>query len=320
MWPELSLELRRDGDDRRRRGGAAVRSPSLQHQAEPRPAAWSARSASDGQSARDGGADPERRRQRAPPRARGDDVAAGSRARPRHRVMAYPQKQTAAIAATAEQHGRRGAPARGRNAGGNRGHLDGFGARIAPSSSARSRVAGGLGSTTRSRSATATCSRLERQRRPGSVRHARSRPAAPVAVFSGNITTTYGRDGLDVQSPDMVHEQMPPTAHWSLKYVAAALPPQARTSATRCSVSRGASLWRILAANDDTDGPVHQRRIPAARSCQQRHDEGGRGDRVDRRRRFRGAGVALAGADDAGDRLRGEPVAGDLRRQDARRT
>ena len=38
----------------------------------------------------------------------------------RHLVMVYPQKQTAAIAATAEQHGRRGAPARGRNGGGNR--------------------------------------------------------------------------------------------------------------------------------------------------------------------------------------------------------
>ena len=54
----------------------------------------------------------------------------------------------------------------------------------------------------------------------------------PVAVFSGNITTTYGRTGIDVQSPDMVHEQMPPTAHWSLKYVAAALPPQAKTCDT----------------------------------------------------------------------------------------
>ena len=54
----------------------------------------------------------------------------------------------------------------------------------------------------------------------------------PVAVFSGNITTTYGRTGIGVHSPDMVHEQMPPTAHWSFKYVAAALPPQARTCDT----------------------------------------------------------------------------------------
>jgi hypothetical protein len=73
----------------------------------------------------------------------------------------------------------------------------------------------------------------------------------PVAVFSGNITTTYGRTGIDVQSPDMVHEQMPPTAHWSYKYVAAALPPQANTCDTLLG-QPGASLWRILAANDDT--------------------------------------------------------------------
>jgi hypothetical protein len=74
---------------------------------------------------------------------------------------------------------------------------------------------------------------------------------APVAVFSGNITTTYGRTGIDVYSPDMVHEQMPPTAHWSFKYVAAALPPQASTCDTLLGQA-GMSLWRIMAANDNT--------------------------------------------------------------------
>jgi len=44
---------------------------------------------------------------------------------------------------------------------------------------------------------------------------------------------------------------MPPTAHWSLKYVAAALPPQAITCDTLLGRA-GTSLWRILAANDDT--------------------------------------------------------------------
>jgi len=73
----------------------------------------------------------------------------------------------------------------------------------------------------------------------------------PVAVFSGNITTTYGRTGVDVYSPDMVHEQMPPTAHWSFKYVAAALPPQASTCDTLLGQA-GMSLWRIMAANDNT--------------------------------------------------------------------
>ena len=32
----------------------------------------------------------------------------------------------------------------------------------------------------------------------------------PVAVFSGNMTTTYGRSAPGVNSPDMAHEQMPP--------------------------------------------------------------------------------------------------------------
>ena len=84
----------------------------------------------------------------------------------------------------------------------------------------------------------------------------------PVAVFSGNITTTYGRTGVDVQSPDMVHEQMPPTAHWSFKYVAAALPPQANTCDTLLG-QRG----RVAVADPGGErryrGRVHQRRIPA---------------------------------------------------------
>ena len=57
----------------------------------------------------------------------------------------------------------------------------------------------------------------------------------PVAVFSGNISTTYGRVAAGVNTPDMAHEQMPPVTAWSRTYVAAALPPR-RLSATRCWV------------------------------------------------------------------------------------
>jgi len=66
----------------------------------------------------------------------------------------------------------------------------------------------------------------------------------PVAVFSGNITTTYGLSKDNLHSPDMTHEQMPPVYAWSHKYVAASLPPQAGTCDTLLGV--GASLWRLM--------------------------------------------------------------------------
>jgi hypothetical protein len=87
----------------------------------------------------------------------------------------------------------------------------------------------------------------------------------PVAVFSGNITTTYGKTAPGIHSPDMAHEQMPPVYAWSHKYVAAALPPQAGVCDPLIGPP-GASIWRLLAANADTrveftgpDGtpPVH---------------------------------------------------------------
>jgi hypothetical protein len=71
---------------------------------------------------------------------------------------------------------------------------------------------------------------------------------SPVAVFSGNMTTTYGRSAAGVNSPDMVHEQMPPVGAWSRRWVAAALPPQQGTCDTLLGTP-GASLWRILAAD-----------------------------------------------------------------------
>jgi hypothetical protein len=73
----------------------------------------------------------------------------------------------------------------------------------------------------------------------------------PVAVFSGNITTSYGRAAPGVNSPDMAHEQLPPVGAWSRRYVAAALPPQEKTCDSLFGET-GASLWRILAAQDNT--------------------------------------------------------------------
>jgi hypothetical protein len=69
----------------------------------------------------------------------------------------------------------------------------------------------------------------------------------PVAVFSGNISTTYGRTAPGINSPDMAHEQLLPETSWGFSYVAAALPPQAGV----CNGVLGmpdASLWRIVSA------------------------------------------------------------------------
>jgi hypothetical protein len=75
----------------------------------------------------------------------------------------------------------------------------------------------------------------------------------PVAVFSGNVSTAYGVVApAGINSPDMTHEQLPPIARWSLKYVAAALPPQADTCDTLLG-TKGASVWRMVAANPATE-------------------------------------------------------------------
>ena len=73
----------------------------------------------------------------------------------------------------------------------------------------------------------------------------------PVAVFSGNVTTSYGREAAGVHSPDMAHEELPPLGAWSRGYVAASLQPQAGVCETLLGTA-GGSLWRILAATDKT--------------------------------------------------------------------
>jgi len=82
----------------------------------------------------------------------------------------------------------------------------------------------------------------------------------PIAVFSGNISTTYGSEVMGINSPDMTHEQMPPIVTWSKTYVAAALTPQASVDCTSFFGNDGASIWRVLASTDGTtvtfDGPA----------------------------------------------------------------
>jgi IgGFc binding protein len=73
----------------------------------------------------------------------------------------------------------------------------------------------------------------------------------PVAVFSGNISTMYGRLAAGINSPDMAHEQLLPVTAWGLSFVAAALPPQAATCDSLLGMP-GASIWRIVADRDGT--------------------------------------------------------------------
>jgi hypothetical protein len=73
----------------------------------------------------------------------------------------------------------------------------------------------------------------------------------PVAVFSGNISTTYGITATGINSPDMAHEQMLPISLWGQEYVAAQLLPQAATCDGILGAT-GASLYRVLAAHDGT--------------------------------------------------------------------
>jgi hypothetical protein len=68
-----------------------------------------------------------------------------------------------------------------------------------------------------------------------------------VAVFSGNITTTYGQNVEGLNSPDMAMEQMIPTGTWSRTWVAARLPPQDHTCDSIFPTGAN-SYWQVIAA------------------------------------------------------------------------
>jgi len=73
----------------------------------------------------------------------------------------------------------------------------------------------------------------------------------PVALFSGNVSTTYGRVADGLNTPDLTVEQILPTSVWSTTYVAAQLAPQA-TVCDSVLGGLGTSLWRVVAARNDT--------------------------------------------------------------------
>lgn len=78
-----------------------------------------------------------------------------------------------------------------------------------------------------------------------------------VAVFSGNVSTLYGRALTGIHSPDAVHEQLLPTASWGTSLLALALPPQGNTCDTLFGTP-GTSMWRVVA-----DVPMTQVRFSA---------------------------------------------------------
>jgi hypothetical protein len=93
---------------------------------------------------------------------------------------------------------------------------------------------------------------------------ARVSATAPVAVFAGNISTTYGSNVTGINSADMAHEQMPPLSSWSKSYVAAAMTPQASIGCSSFFGTDGASIWRVLSSHDGTVVRVAGPGIPLA--------------------------------------------------------
>jgi hypothetical protein len=89
----------------------------------------------------------------------------------------------------------------------------------------------------------------------------------PVAVFSGNIATTYGLAAAGINTPDMAQEQLLPETAWGVSYVAAALPPQVGVCDGLLGTP-GASLWHVVAAHDGTvvrfDAPPGVTGVPPA--------------------------------------------------------
>ena len=80
-----------------------------------------------------------------------------------------------------------------------------------------------------------------------------SAKSSSVAVFSGNISTSYGSTVTGVNSADMAHEQMPPVQSWSTRWVAAAMTPQSSIGCTSFFGMDGASIWLVVASQDGTN-------------------------------------------------------------------
>jgi hypothetical protein len=73
---------------------------------------------------------------------------------------------------------------------------------------------------------------------------------AAVAVFSGNVFTSYGKPVTGANGGDLVMEQLPPLKSWSASYAGVRLSPQGKCD----SFFEGAGAWRVLATDPDLKG------------------------------------------------------------------
>jgi hypothetical protein len=74
----------------------------------------------------------------------------------------------------------------------------------------------------------------------------------PIAVFSGNVSTTYGVVATGISSPDLTHEQLLPTRAWGRRFVGVVLPPQAGVCDPLLTPV-GSSKLALVADRDDTN-------------------------------------------------------------------
>jgi hypothetical protein len=86
----------------------------------------------------------------------------------------------------------------------------------------------------------------------------------PVAVFSGNVSTTYGVIATGISSPDLTHEQLLPLKAWGKSFVGVALPPQLGVCDPLLS-PRGSSKLAIVADHAGTDVSI---RFPSGTEIQ----------------------------------------------------
>ena len=79
----------------------------------------------------------------------------------------------------------------------------------------------------------------------------------PVAVFSGNVFTTYGYAVVDANGGDLIVEQLPPVESWGLDYVGARLAPAGTCDSFFGSDSgSGTAEWRVVASQNGTEVTV----------------------------------------------------------------
>lgn len=71
----------------------------------------------------------------------------------------------------------------------------------------------------------------------------------PLAVFSGNVFTTYGYDVAGSNGGDLAQEQLPPLSSWHREYFGVRLSPQAGCDPF---FGAGSGMWRIVAAETPT--------------------------------------------------------------------